>query len=523
VTKLDSKSTTTEHYYILNGRSNMVNGVRQGVHNHRKMVEVKLRLANGLVYVSAVAAGYDQDLNGGDYSTDALVLAAWNGRQNMSVSTGDSERSYGVKQLSVFYENNGVVSTPLSDCSGGTVTPRCNGAAIQGTFVTGGAGRLALYDLDDSTLPLVNGWITSQQDFALGVGCFDDNPFQACKELAWSVTNVDAPTPQWTKTGTTMMASTVVPDTFYNPTDDRWYHDKRQGQYFGTPVHRPIDHARPWFSYNQHTVHLLFGDQDGVKRIQLRSTDAVGNVEQPPYSIDLTITVDTTPPSVVVLPTNFDTFAHTDGLLYTTVNAGVVQLHINDTTATTSTCIEEQQTFNCTSNTYTFLSLPNDGLRTLLVHTQDQANLTTTTRYRFIVDRVPPNLTLQASSFTGDSRPPVWSTANDDDDDDRVWRTASDTLSATFSDQDVSPTTYHCTHNDGTTDTELSCAQGQVTVTATKEGTHRLTIQSSDVAGHTTRRVLKWVRDTVAPKCVLSSTQPEAEYVDLNYIVSGQV
>jgi hypothetical protein len=50
-----------------------------------------------------------------------------------------------------------------------------------------------------------------------------------------------------------------------------------------------------------------------------------------------------------------------------------------------------------------------------------------------------------------------------------------------------------------------------------------LTIQSSDVAGHTTRRVLKWVRDTVAPKCVLSSTQPEAEYVDLNYIVSGQV
>ena len=518
VTKLDTKSTTTEHYYILNGGSKMVNGVRQGVHNHRKMVELKLRLANGLVYVSAVAAGYDQELNGGDYSTDALVLAAWNGRQNMSVSTGDSERSYGVKQLSVFYEKNGVVSQPLSDCSGGTATPQCNGAATQGSFAMGGADRLALYDLGESAL--VDGWITSQQDFSLDVGCFDDNPFQACKEVEWSVTDVGAPTPQWTKTGTTTMASTVVPDTFYNPTDSRWYNDKRQGQYFGTPVYRPIDHARPWFSYNQHTVRLTFGDHDGIKRIQLRSTDAVGNVQQPPYSIDVTITVDTTPPSVAVHPTTFDTFAHTDGLLYTAVNAGTVQLEINDTTATTSTCIEEQQTFNCTSNTYTFLALPHDGLRTLTVHTHDQANLTTTTLYRFVVDRIPPNLTLHAASFNGDSRPPIWST---DGDDDRLWRTSSDTLSATFSDHDVSPTTYRCTHNDGAADTVLPCGQGRVTVTATNEGTHRLTIQSSDVAGHTTRRVLEWVRDTVAPKCALSSTQPEAEYVDLNYIVSVPV
>ena len=93
----------------------------------------------------------------------------------------------------------------------------------------GGAGRLALYDLDESAL--VDGWITSQQDFSLDVGCFDDNPFQACKEVEWAVTDVGAPTPQWTKTGTTTMASTVVPDTFYNPTDSRWYNDKRQGQY----------------------------------------------------------------------------------------------------------------------------------------------------------------------------------------------------------------------------------------------------------------------------------------------------
>ena len=52
------------------------------------------------------------------------------------------------------YKNKNVVPKPHSECLGGTLG--C-GAATHGTFVMGGADRLALYDLDDSALPLVNG------------------------------------------------------------------------------------------------------------------------------------------------------------------------------------------------------------------------------------------------------------------------------------------------------------------------------------------------------------------------------
>ena len=44
-----------------------------------------------------------------------------------------------------------------------------------------------------------------------------------------------------------------------------------------------------------------------------------------------------------------------------------------------------------------------------------------------------------------------------------------------------------------------------------------------DVAGHTTSIQLRWVRDTIPPNCVLSRNAPEAEYIDLNYIVMNVV
>ena len=96
VLKIDTKSTSTAHFYILQGQIN----------KQLRMVEIKLRLATDKrVYVSAVAAGWDENNNGGDYSTDALILAAWNGRSSVSVnidSTTSSGCCYGVKKLSIF-------------------------------------------------------------------------------------------------------------------------------------------------------------------------------------------------------------------------------------------------------------------------------------------------------------------------------------------------------------------------------------------------------------------------------------
>ena len=198
----------------------------------------------------------------------------------------------------------------------------------------GGHGRVSLYRVDKP--PLVNNTVTSSRSLVLHVGCFDDNTFRPCSTVEWSVSSAgDNESPRWSELGVVSGASVVVPETFQNK-DGRWHRDKADGNFIGPRVYRP-NPASPilWFSYNQHAINLILGENDGAKRIQLRGIDAVGNVERAPYGVDLYITVDTTPPSVRVAPA-YDLFPHADGVLYTDVDAGTLRIDVNDSTSTTS-------------------------------------------------------------------------------------------------------------------------------------------------------------------------------------------
>ena len=195
---------------------------------------------------------------------------------------------------------------PTSECAGGRSSSSCDGDAAQGTFTMGGHGCVSLYHVDEATL--VNNTVTSSRSFALHVGCFDDNTFRPCKAVEWSVSSAgDDDSPRWSKHGVVSGASVVVPETFRDDAS-RWYHDKVDSNFIGPSVYRPYaSYPLLWFSYQQYSRQPPFGEKDGVKRIQLRGIDAVGNVERSPYGVDLFVTVDTTPPSVRVAPT-YDIF-----------------------------------------------------------------------------------------------------------------------------------------------------------------------------------------------------------------------
>ena len=110
VTKIVSKLTSTEHYYLLRGTDTI-----------GRMVEIKLRLGTDTrVFVSAVAAGYDT-AESGDYSTDELILAAWSGKTTVGINIDSTstapECCYGIQKLYVHYSGQKASSTACTTCA----------------------------------------------------------------------------------------------------------------------------------------------------------------------------------------------------------------------------------------------------------------------------------------------------------------------------------------------------------------------------------------------------------------------
>ena len=321
-----------------------------------------------------------------------------------------------------------------------------------------------------------DGMVTSLTEWeSVGVSCNDDNPVVDCREVAWMLKGIHE---DW-------QTEKVV-------------FDVRTGKF---------------------SMPLTLDGGDGAKNILVRSTDGVGNVEQPPYGIDVTVTVDTIPPVVKINPA-FKIKTLDGDRFFTKIDGGSLTLLVTDTTNVTLSCRESSSSSSsssssdCSSGTLTTFSSSSDGLRTIIVTATDQANLTTTASYSFTVDRVPPVLTIDASEFLGDTTGRNNITWSDNDKD--VWRTSSDTLKMTFSDTDTSPTTYTCSSPDATF---TSCDAGAILlVTATKNGLHALTITSTDAAGHETTRTLRWYRDTSKPSCALVDNKPRAEYLDATEI-----
>jgi hypothetical protein len=143
---------------------------------------------------------------------------------------------------------------------------------------------------------------------------------------------------------------------------------------------------------NKFHVPVVLDGGDGPKQLRIRATDAVGNIEQPPYGINMYVILDTVPPSVRISPFPLNSvFRHTDGTVYTRFGSSVVHLDINDTTLTTSICTESNQDLNCTGMKVVLPVTHADGLRTLKVQTTDEANFTTTTFYSIVVDKTSPH------------------------------------------------------------------------------------------------------------------------------------
>ena len=84
------------------------------------MVEIKLRLHFTRVYVSAVAAGYDT-ARSGDYSTEALILAAWSGKTTVGINIDSTPSAsgccYGIQKLYVHYSGQKASSTACTTCA----------------------------------------------------------------------------------------------------------------------------------------------------------------------------------------------------------------------------------------------------------------------------------------------------------------------------------------------------------------------------------------------------------------------
>ena len=123
-------------------------------------------------------------------------------------------------------------------------------------------------------------------------------------------------------------------------------------------------------------------------------------MESLPYGVDVTVIVDTTPPVVKVVPL-FQTLLH-ENKLYTSADGGRVHVQANDTSRTTSKCVQNDIAYDCTSGLFTTASSELDGMRTLLVDTTDAANLTTTTTFVYVVDRTPPSISLADIFYVSD-------------------------------------------------------------------------------------------------------------------------
>ena len=290
----------------------------------------------------------------------------------------------------------------------------------------------------------------------------------------------------------------------------------------GCSVQSGLDFAAHWNDEDNvvgdpSSYTVVVDDRDGTRVLTVRSIDGVGNVEESTGASarQMTFMLDTTAPSVLVNPA----FAVFGSEYYTTVDGGTLLLSVNDTTNTSSTCRHDAindadgyagEAVDCTKGTFTTMSSGVDGERRVIMLTTDAAALTTTTVFRFVVDRIPPTIALSSILYLGD-------VAVEGQRDDlkpspylKSTRASSVTLKFAVHDDLSGLHSLSCTL-DGAI---VACSPENPVVEAkgvTEEGVHTVVVNATDNARLTTTFEWMWRHDVTPPSLVLKDAAPPAK------------
>jgi len=202
---------------------------------------------------------------------------------------------------------------------------------------------------------------------------------------------------------------------------------------------------------------------DGAHVFTLKATDAAGNSTTKTYNWN----VDTDPPVITINSSPSDPSKSASAAFTFTV-----------TGATSTTCkLDSAAATACTTSaSYSALG---DGNHTFLITATDAAGNVTTKNYMWLVDTIPPALTITSAP------PQNWNSP-----DAQITFTAgADAVTVTC--QIDSNTAAACT--------------SPVNYTGLPDGSHTFTVRATDAAGNLASRSSTWTVDTVAPTVAITA------------------